>query len=69
MYKDSYGEICKYFCIDTVENLTRFRQEKCDNTYCGSNNFLCHDWLFCIFICYFMRILYMFSLLPRYDDE
>ena len=28
MSKDSYGEICKYFGIDKVEELIRHRQEK-----------------------------------------
>jgi len=37
-----YGKICKYFGINTVEELIRFRQETFNNRYCGSNKFLCN---------------------------
>jgi len=38
MFKDSYGEICKYLGIDKVKNLIRIRQEKIISRYCRSSN-------------------------------
>jgi len=36
MSKDSYGEICKYFGIDKVEESIRHRQERFVKRYYGS---------------------------------
>ena len=43
MSKDSYGEICKYFGIDKVEESIRHRQENHVKRYSGYNNSLCHS--------------------------
>jgi len=43
MSKDSYGEICKYFGIDKVEELIRHRQEKYVKRYSGYSNSLRHS--------------------------
>jgi len=43
MSKDSYGEICKYFGIDKVEESISHRQEKFDKRYSGYSNSLCHS--------------------------
>jgi len=41
MSKDSYGEICKYFGIDKVEESIRVRKENIVSR-CGSSNLKCH---------------------------
>ena len=43
MSKDSYGEICKYFGIDKVEESISHRQEKFVKRYSGYSNSLCHS--------------------------
>jgi len=43
MSKESYGEICKYFGIDKVEESIRHRQEKIVKRYSGYSNWLCHS--------------------------
>ena len=40
MSKDTYGEICKYFAIDKVEESISHRQEKFVKTYSGYSNSL-----------------------------
>jgi len=40
MYKDSYGEICKYFVIDKVEESIRHSQENFVKRYYGYSNSL-----------------------------
>ena len=41
--RDSYGEICKYFGIDKVEESIRHRQEKFVKRYSGYSNSLCQS--------------------------
>ena len=43
MSKDSYGEICKYFGINKVEESISHRQEKFVKRYSGYSNSLCHS--------------------------
>jgi len=57
MSKDSYGEICKYFGIDKVEELIRHRQEKYVKRYSGYSNLLRHS-IFARLWCVFLLILY-----------
>ena len=57
MSKDSYGEICKHFGIDKVEESIRHRQEKFVKTYSGYSNSLCHL-IFARLCCVKLLILY-----------
>ena len=71
MSKDSYGEICKYFGIDEVEESLRHRQEKFVKKYSGYSNSLCHlifAILLILYYClyYFLFILCVFVLNLRY---
>ena len=43
MSKDSYGEICKHFGIDKVEESIHHRQENFVKRYSGYSNSLCHS--------------------------
>jgi len=62
MSKDSYGEICKYFGINKVEESIRHRQEKFVKRYSGYSNSLCHSisarllfvLLFVYFVCFYL---------------
>jgi len=74
MSKDSYGEICKYFGIDKVEESISHRQEKFDKRYSGYSNSLCHSisarlWCVkllivyhCLNYCLFTLCVFLFNL-------
>jgi len=65
MSKDSYGEICKYFDIDKVEEWIRHRQEKFVKRYSGYSNSLCHSifarlWHVKLLILYYCLLLFVY---------
>ena len=70
MSKDSYGEICKYFGIDKVEESIRHRQENFVKRYSGYSNSLCHSisarlWhvkLLILYYCLFILCVFLFNL-------
>ena len=58
MSKDSYGEICRYFGIDKVEESIRHRQEKFVKRYSRYSKSLCRSIFARLWSVFFLLILY-----------
>ena len=61
MSKDSYGEICKYFGIDKVEESISHRQENFVKRYSGYSNSLCHSIFATNFVLLFVYFMCVFT--------